>query len=1525
MERSGRLAMGMFLLLAVCSTVQGAAGLDNPSFESLALGVVSDGTDVDIWKSWNGNFTVVNTLARTGSKSVKIGANTTAYSNFRQSDMPAGSPASIENAWWTCGFWVYYDSSESGNNSATDKFGLEFLATNNWNIHLKSHRTTITPAMLTNKAWTYVEASVYVGSADLSAYTPGTSDYINRVTNRVVIQAAQNSPGETGTFYIDDAVLYRSSHAFNTNPANGAKVPPRDPLRLSWNNPTPANVNDPIMVDVYLSTSPSEASWTQNDRIVTQQPVSQVNVSIAPSTTYYWKIIAYNTSAPTAPVAQSQVLTFSVDPAGQPSVWTKPGLTVDVWTRLVDNSSTPKGQTAQILGKWNTPGSLDGWTTSGLTDIVVADYYLTATATRNAPFIQLTGIENGPDLDFGYFDYIQFQMKLPASVQNDIIIFYGTSSQSGIDPGSNMNLVIPAEKIPQDGQWHSYRLDLGLAVRWRDRLTDIRIMPFGSAGIGQTFSIDYFEVGDLPGDVLLLNTNLNIYSGETLANCSSMESKHAAFWWSPQSYQRYSGFNPEVMGRRALRMIEESYQIYCNKLHYQEPFESFDTWRRNGNRYKINHITWYDGFWCGGWNGFMHIGINGSGLLDEGWGNPTPHEFGHYVQGHQPGFLTGGHWESHANFLRNSRNLHYAELFGDLSGMMTDRMFDFSNFRQDHGSLIYNDFRIHHALQNFGGELGLPDVVADLWIAAPKEQTIYTKIASVLPAGTQLGDIVANGLRHWPFLDFAEKSTFKTMFWGGTTKQALFKYKMGSHLIPCQDKPGWYRVPFERAPERFAYMMHELVPVGNEITVTLQGFDLFGTTEDWRWSLAAADETWDNVSYSPLFAPGSGSITMQPGQTKLFLIVTAAPSDSSLNLAYTDNDYPVDKHPDRLRYAYEVAMTGAVPAVTQRQLNLTTTSGRIHSNGGGWVANTATVNASAYVGPNARVLGTAKIYNNARVEDYAVVMDSATVQNNAIVSGHALVMGSALIRDYARIRDRAIVQSSTVRDSALVEDYASVSGSATIRDTAIVQGCSTISGGTLSDTGIAGYDYSGGTLSDGVHFSHVPWGDWYSPFWWNTLRKPRGLIASYRVQESAGQVCWDEFGAQHALLRGRPLRLNDRTVNSAVLRLNGIDQYLVLDRSLCDAMQGTFSIRIYPYDNIDRPILFMGASENQSLRLYLNGSGQAQFRLSNGSATAVLTSLAPIPTHTWTALAVTVSGSQCTLYINGVQDAQTASTLIPKSVLGPNDYQQPEAFYIGRDWAGQHFRGRIDDMRFYNVTLNQAEIVNEMRRCGDVIGSFYPDIQTDFNGTSTTAESGVRNGLNRRLQADIYPRTSDDVTFYEPLFDSNDERSSRHGTGIGLDNGYFKVSLDNVGFWNTGVPVILNQWQTIALEVNGSSARFYVNNILRATRSYSANADSVAAKNYRIGYGMSDAGEYFYFDGLIKNVLIKDQSAAIPVDNPQIDITQDGMMDMADLLELARHWLQADCSVNNNWCDMTDLNRSGKIDLSDFAILSDHW
>ena len=59
-----------------------------------------------------------------------------------------------------------------------------------------------------------------------------------------------------------------------------------------------------------------------------------------------------------------------------------------------------------------------------------------------------------------------------------------------------------------------------------------------------------------------------------------------------------------------------------------------------------------------------------------------------------------------------------------------------------------------------------------------------------------------------------------------------------------------------------------------------------------------------------------------------------------------------------------------------------------HPNGGGWVADTATVSESAYVGPNARVADTATVSESAYVGPNARVYDNAVVSDNAVVFGN---------------------------------------------------------------------------------------------------------------------------------------------------------------------------------------------------------------------------------------------------------------------------------------------------------------------------------------------------------------------------------------------------------------------------------------------------------------------------------------------------------------------------------------------------------
>ena len=80
-----------------------------------------------------------------------------------------------------------------------------------------------------------------------------------------------------------------------------------------------------------------------------------------------------------------------------------------------------------------------------------------------------------------------------------------------------------------------------------------------------------------------------------------------------------------------------------------------------------------------------------------------------------------------------------------------------------------------------------------------------------------------------------------------------------------------------------------------------------------------------------------------------------------------------------------------------------------HPSGGGWVADTATVAASAYVGPGARVYGGAQvsgramIYGSARVFGDAWVYGGAQVSGDAWVSGGAQICGTALVSGTARI------------------------------------------------------------------------------------------------------------------------------------------------------------------------------------------------------------------------------------------------------------------------------------------------------------------------------------------------------------------------------------------------------------------------------------------------------------------------------------------------------------------------------------------
>ena len=86
---------------------------------------------------------------------------------------------------------------------------------------------------------------------------------------------------------------------------------------------------------------------------------------------------------------------------------------------------------------------------------------LTANGGANVTQWSVTGLGNGPDLDLGFNDYLQLQLKVPAGFNGPVDIDFGTSVKNGLN-AADRKISIPGAKLASDGTMHVYRLELGL-------------------------------------------------------------------------------------------------------------------------------------------------------------------------------------------------------------------------------------------------------------------------------------------------------------------------------------------------------------------------------------------------------------------------------------------------------------------------------------------------------------------------------------------------------------------------------------------------------------------------------------------------------------------------------------------------------------------------------------------------------------------------------------------------------------------------------------------------------------------------------------------------------------------------------------------------------------------------------------------------------------------------------------------------------------------------------------------------------
>ena len=191
------------------------------------------------------------------------------------------------------------------------------------------------------------------------------------------------------------------------------------------------------------------------------------------------------------------------------------------------------------------------------------------------------------------------------------------------------------------------------------------------------------------------------------------------------------------------------------------------------------------------------------------------------------------------------------------------------------------------------------------------------------------------------------------------------------------------------------------------------------------------------------------------------------------------------------------------------------------------MADSARVDSSVYVGPDAMVLGSAVLKGNVRVEDHAIVANQVTASDNVVVCGHAIVDGGGWVYDDGWKEGTVTLSGNDViGDSAGGCNSCKVSGNAkvlqkayladavTIGDDAVAKGMAYVYG-TASYTGTAILD--GDFCNDQSKNSGVNYG-WLDDN--GGHRTEDGYTAAYEFTDESKVWAKDKYAATDALISG---------------------------------------------------------------------------------------------------------------------------------------------------------------------------------------------------------------------------------------------------------------------------------------------------------------------------------------------------------------------------------------------------------------------
>ena len=775
---------------------------------------------------------------------------------------------------------------------------------------------------------------------------------------------------------------------------------------------------------------------------------------------------------------------------------------------------------------------------------------------------------------------------------------------------------------------------------------------------------------------------------------------------SPPGGQPQSVGMTERLAQGNLRMYEQMWNRWVAEMGLNDLNESGDPAKRDGNKYRSNFnflMTWNDG---GGGGAYMSADANGFAYAMANptycrWDPPsgaTPHEHGHVWEGTTGGFngsnSSGMWWECTANWMQ----LQFLNTYPTAQNYVANAM-----YYPAHGRDFYDSWAIWEAARGdprYGGYW-----VNKVWTDANASQRvneyILDRMIRVDTSGSPdkagaVKDLWGDMARKCITWDFERQQWLKADSKADDGTDWEFYRKNRTPLVKVPGAAGWYRPARAHVPEEFGFNLIPLaVSAGSTVSCNFQPQSDPVRQSDWRACLVAVSNNGD-ARYSCLWNKGTNSITLSSDEGKLYLAVIAVPKPMKI----ADPMWKAYITDAGIQFPYAVSFTNATPrnAVYPRP----SVTGTTHANGGGFKQNGTTVDASAYVGPNAMVLNTAQVRGNARIEDYAVVAGSAQIRDYAVVSGYARVEGTAQVYGNATVRDWARVFGNVqIYENAKVIEHANcgdtgntVYGSAVMKGTTYVYSPSTFLGCLIMD-GDSANGNSGVGGSNGVHFG---WGWGQDTARFNQLTNNNYIYARHSFEKDNPVFAMDEYGINHGFLMNGARAAKDTaapTRGGRVLPLDGVNQYVELHNSIADFKETAICVWV-KWTGIAGGHRVWSMGDGAGKFMYLTpkdaSSGNLRFVISDASTTEYLDGGSAMPANVWTHVAVVFSAaaSSSILYVNGAAVATNAvATLYPADLNAP---LMENSNYLGRGNAGDYFQGYLDDFRVYMKTLTAGEV-----------------------------------------------------------------------------------------------------------------------------------------------------------------------------------------------------------------------------------------